>query len=1114
MQFRKSLQIFYSALILAGCQPKPDLLFTKTELAFENQILETPQVNILSYEYTYNGGGVAAGDFNNDGWCDLYFTGNTVPNKLFLNQKNFNFKDVTNKAGVSGRELWKTGVTTVDINGDGWLDIYVCYSGPESGQSFSNQLFINNGNDNEGTPSFTDRAVEYGLDAPGTFSTQALFFDYDRDGDLDMLLVNHANHFFSPFVNTKSLRNTRHPQFGNRLYRNDSVNNRIFFSDVSEQAGIHGGGINFGLGVSAGDFNQDGWPDLYLSNDYEEQDFLYINNKDGSFTNATKKSLGHFSRNGMGTDVADYNNDGRPDIIEVDMWPEDNFRQKLLRGPDDYNRYQLMLDSGFLHQQMRNTLQLNSGVLANGLPVFSEVGQLAGVSSTDWSWAPLFVDLDNDGYKDLFVSNGYLRDFTSMDFLKFTVEEARTEARKNGTDLNLFELVSKMAATKTTDYAFRNRGDLTFENVTAAWGFAIPNLSFGATYADLDNDGDVEIITNNTNERATIWKNNSESIQSRNYLAVQLIGPRANPLAIGASVKIETHNQMQMLEQYLTRGFQSSVDPILHFGLGNKTVATVTVTWPDGKITRMEEVPANTKLEIAYTNENMIQQTSKQPSLLFTDYTTQSGVNFIHHENNYIDFDSEPLLLYQLSKAGPALAHADVNADGYQDFFVGGAIGQGGKLFLGAVNGQFYVADSQPWLADKLSEDVSAIFFDVDNDGDADLFVVSGGTEYQTGSQLLDDRLYLNNGYGKFSKATTGSIIADHSNGSCVVAADYDQDGDLDLFVGGASEPGNFPFPNPGAILKNESTNGKIKFSVSTVEVNPELRAPGMVTDALWTDINNDGWPDLILVGKWMPVRIFLNRNGKLIENKSETLQKTSGLWNRIAAADLDKDGDLDYVLGNAGTNLPWKISAESPLALYYADFDQNGKTDPIIFYTQNGKQYPVASRDELVRQLPALKKKFTTYSAYATATVNEILEPVQLASAGKLNVNTVQSIVLKNLGNDQFEIESLPIEAQFSEVTGIVITDFDNDMRPDILLAGNFFSYNTQYGPADACQGLLLKQSDKTFTAHGWNETGFFSPGAVRNMKLLPQQDGTIVVVQVLNNDSVRIFKVDLHEE
>lgn len=1113
MQLRASFQFFFLALIFSGCQSKPGLLFTKTELAFENQIQETPQINILNYEYTYNGGGVAAADFNNDGLCDLYFTGNTVPNKLFLNEGDFKFKDITNEAGVGGRDLWKTGVTTVDVNADGWLDIYVCYSGPELGQSFSNQLFINNGNTFGGL-TFTERAAEYGLDAPGTFSTQAAFFDFDRDGDLDMFLLNHANHFFSPFVNTASLRNTRHLQFGNRLYRNDAESGKVFFTDVSAEAGIHGGGINFGLGVAVSDLNNDGWPDLYISNDYEEQDFLYINNKNGSFTNITEKSLGHFSRNGMGTDIADYNNDGRPDIIEVDMWPEGNYRQKLLKGPDDYNRYQLMLDSGFLHQQMRNTLQLNTGVTKQGVPVFSEVGQLAGVSATDWSWAPLFVDLDNDGFKDLFVSNGYLRDFTSMDFLKYTVEEARTESKKKGSELNVFELVSKMASTKTNDYVFQNKGDLTFQNVTSIWGLATPNLSFGATYADLDNDGDLELITNNTNEPATIWRNNADSLLNNNYLSIQLEGPQNNLYAIGSKVFVETATRTLMSEQYLTRGFQSAVDPVLHFGLGKENAIALKVIWPDGKITKFDQITSNQKIGIDYRSAPQEEPPPNTTPYLFEDITSKSKIEFVHNENMFSDMDREALLLYQLSRAGPALANADVNNDGIDDFFVGGAIGQSGVLYLGKENGQFALAPSQPWLVDQQQEDVSAIFFDVDNDGDADLFVVSGGTEYQTGSQLLDDRLYLNEGGGKFSKASIGSIVADHANGSCVAVADYDKDGDLDLFVGGASQPGNFPYPSPGAILKNESIPGKIKFTVVTAEVNPDLRTPGMVTDALWTDFNNDSWPDLMLAGKWMPIRLFANRNGKLIEIQSETLQKTTGLWNRIAAADLDNDGDLDYVLGNAGTNLPWKISAESPLTLYYADFDQDGKTDPIIFYTQNGKQYPVVSRDELVRQLPALKKKFTTYSAYAMATVNEILEPAQLASAGKLNVNTVQSIVLKNVGNDQFEIESLPIEAQFSAVTAITIDDFDNDSQPDILLAGNFFPYNSQYGPADASHGLLVKRSGKTFTTHSWNETGFFSPGDVRNMKLLHQPDGTTFVLQVLNNDLVRIFKVGSHEE
>jgi len=1110
MLLRNTLQILFFALILSGCQSKPDLLFSKTELDFENQIQETPQINILSYEYTYNGGGVAAADFNNDGWCDLYFTGNTVPNKLFLNEGDFKFKDITNEAGVGGRELWKTGVTTVDINADGWLDIYVCYSGPELGQSFSNQLFVNNGVSEAGVPTFTERAAEFGLDAAGTFSTQALFFDYDLDGDLDMFLVNHANHFFSPFVNTKSLRNTRHPQFGNRLYRNESEAEKIFFTDVSEQAGIHGGGINFGLGVSASDLNQDGWPDLYISNDYEEQDFLYLNNKDGSFTNVTEKALGHFSRNGMGTDIADYNNDGRTDIIEVDMWPEDNYRQKLLKGPDDYNRYQLMLDSGFLHQQMRNTLQLNTGVNANGVPVFSEVGQLAGISATDWSWAPLFADLDNDGFKDLFVSNGYLRDFTSMDFLKFTVEEARAEAQRNGIELKVFELVGKMASTKTKDYVFKNRGDLTFENVTEQWGLALPNLTFGATYADLDNDGDLELITNNTNERATIWKNNSNALTNNHYMSVQLVGPAKNPFAIGAVVQIETNTQTLFLEQYLTRGFQSAVDPVLHVGLGKERINKLSVIWPDGKVSQLSGVPVNQKIKIDYANAVAYELTAHKPSHLFEDITAGSNIRFVHQENIFMDFDREPLLLYQLSRMGPALASGDVNGDGVEDFFVGGAIGQSGALYLSKGNGQFTLSPSQPWQADNQQEDVSAIFFDVDQDGDQDLFVVSGGNEYPTGSEFLDDRLYINSGKGAFTKTPARSIVADHSNGSCVTAADYDKDGDLDLFVGGASEPGNFPYGNPGAILKNESIAGSIKFSVATAEVNPELRSPGMVTDALWTDINNDTWPDLIIVGDWMPIRIFENKNGKLIEIVQPELQQSSGLWSRIAAADLDKDGDIDFVLGNAGTNLPWKVSTTDSLTMYYNDFDSDGKTDPLIFYSSKGKSFPVASRDEMLRQLPGLKKKFTTYSSYGNASVNEILTADQITNAKRLNGQMLQSVILENLGNSKFKILPLPLQAQVSSVRGILIDDFDKDDHVDILLSGNFYTYSTQFGPADAGKGLLLKGNrSKGYTALQGSAIEFYSPGDVRNMKLLTNQDGSKLVLQSHNNDSLSVFKI-----
>ncbi|HLZ16888.1 MAG TPA: VCBS repeat-containing protein, partial [Cyclobacteriaceae bacterium] len=515
------LYLMTASFSFVGCKRKEPPLFTKLSpnhsgVTFENTIRESPEINILSYEYTYNGGGVTAGDFNNDGLCDLYFTGNTVKNRLYLNKGDLQFKDVTDRAGVAGRSRWKTGVTAADVNGDGWLDLYVCYSGPDINQSLSNELYINNGGEEGAEPTFTEQAKLYGLDAPDTYSTQASFFDYDRDGDLDMFLINHGNHFYSPFVNTNKLRNTRHPNFGNRLYRNnlisgkgDETKSAPMFTEVSQEAGIHGGGLNFSLGVSVSDVNDDGWPDIYVTNDYEEQDFFYLNKKDGSFQECTKGAFGHLSRNGMGTDFADYNNDGKTDLIEVDMWPEDNYRQKLLKGPDDYHRYHLMVDSGFHLQQMRNTLQLNTGNDANGVPIFSEIGQMAGVAATDWSWAPLLLDVDNDGLKDLFVTNGYLRDFTSMDFLKYTVEDAKRESAMKGEALQLYKLIGKMSSTKTSDYVFRNNGDLTFSDFSREWGIYEPNLSFGASYADLDNDGDLEIISNNTNELATVWKNNS-----------------------------------------------------------------------------------------------------------------------------------------------------------------------------------------------------------------------------------------------------------------------------------------------------------------------------------------------------------------------------------------------------------------------------------------------------------------------------------------------------------------------------------------------------------------------------------------------------------------------------
>jgi hypothetical protein len=1109
-----------------SCTPAEKSLFTKLSpddsgITFQNKIEESPTINILSYEYTYNGGGVAAADFNNDGLCDLYFTGNTVSNRLYLNKGDLKFKDITEKAKVGGRALWKTGVTAADVNGDGWLDLYVCYSGPEAKQSLSNELFINNGIGKDGEPSFTEQAKAYGLDAPGTYSTQASFFDYDRDGDLDMFLINHGNHFYSPFINTNQLRNMRHPQFGNRLYRNEAVvasgsptKAGNYFTEVSAEAGIHGGGINFSLGVSVSDLNGDGWPDIYVTNDYEEQDFLYINNRNGTFTDATKNSFGHLSRNGMGTDIADYNNDGHPDLIEVDMWPEDNLRQKLLKGPDDYNRYTLMVDSGFHHQQMRNTLQVNAGNGPDGFPVFCEMGQLAGISATDWSWAPLFADVDNDGLKDLFVTNGYLRDFTSMDFLKYTVEEARKKAQEQGTQLQLYELVSKMPSTKTSDYLFRNNGDLTFSNNTKEWGIDLPNLSFGAAYADLDNDGDLELITNNTNETATVWLNQNTA---NNYLQVQLTGPSSNPFAIGARVSVEAGESVQTQEQFLTRGYQSSVDPIIHFGMGeNKVADQIVVTWPDGKKSSVGQVNSNQKIQMNYSaatfEGTLVVKAGADPVRLFQDVSDESKIGFVHHENYFNDFDREPLIPYQLSRLGPALAKGDVNGDGFDDFYVGGAAGQPGQLNIGDGVGHFTPLTQQPWKVDSAQEDTGATFFDADADGDLDLFVVSGGNEFTTGSEMLDDRLYVNQGKGNFVKAPQGSIVPDHVSGSCVAAADYDKDGDMDLFVGGRLSPGSFPTTTPGAILKNETNraNREIKFTVATKEVNPDLRKPGMVTDAVWTDFNGDSWPDLLIVGEWMPIRLFKNQNGKLVEVQTQSLKKTAGLWNRIASFDFDKDGDMDYVLGNAGNNLPWKVSGQQPLTLYHADFNGDGRIDPVMCYTSGGKNYPVASRDEMLQQVSSLRKKFTNYSIYANAAVEDLFDKAALDSSQKLTVQTLQSVVLENLGGENFNVLPLPVAAQISSVSGILTEDFNQDGFVDILLAGNFYPYRTQFGQSDSSIGLLLLGDGKgKWKPVPWDQSGFFAPGDVRNMTFVKGEHDRKFILVARNNEKMSLISV-----
>jgi hypothetical protein len=1102
--------------------PVGDQLFTllpanATGVHFENRLVETRDFNVFTYRNYYNGGGVAIGDLTGDGLPEIVLTSNQGGPRLYLNQGNFHFRDITEAAGVRNRkDSWTTGVTIADVNGDGLLDIYICKAGPGDAASRANELWINQGLNRDGIPTFKEMAAAYGV-ADSGYSTQAVFFDYDGDGKLDLFVLRNSPRAANSLA-VRNTRDVRDPYGGARLYHNDGGH----FTDVTANAGIHSPTIAFGLGVVATDVNNDGRPDLYVSNDFFERDYLYINNGNGTFSEALDRQMPVISYYSMGLDAADLDNDGWPDIYTTDMLPEDEYRLKTNSQFENWQSYQTRVSNGFHHQAMRNMLQRN-----NRDGTFSDVGQMAGVERTDWSWSALIADFDLDGNKDIFVTNGIAKDVTSQDYVAYLGSEQtmRAVTSDGRTRANFQPLLKAMTSTPLSNYAFRNRGNagtlggMRFVNEAKAWGLATPSFSNGAAYGDLNGDGALDLVVNNVNAEAFVYRNNARTLHPENhFLRVRLAGDSTNRFGVGARVTLHAGDGVYMQEEFPTRGFQSSVDYVLDFGVGRHNVIdSLRVDWPDGRATEMTRLAANQLLTIrqADAGPRGPRPSPNSKTTLLTDVTEKTALDFSHHENDFVDFDREPLMPKLVSTEGPFIAVSDVNGDGLDDFFIGGAKGQASRLFIQQRDGRFVKTDESVFARDSLSETLGAVFFDANGDGFPDLYVVSGGNEYSAGASALQDRLYLNDGHGHFRKAT-GALPAESNSGSRVVAADYDGDGAIDLFVGGRVVPWAYGMDPESMLLKND---GKGHFTDVTAKLAPELEHIGMVTDAVWRDVDGDGLLDLVVVGEWMPITIFKNMGGGRLKRLDVPgLEKSHGWWNRIIAGDFTGHGRTDFIVGNLGLNGRLRASEREPVTMYVKDFMGTGVADQIISTYNGGVSYPLPLRDDLMSALPYLKPRFPNYADYARKTVTDIFSAKDLDGATLKKAYTFATSLVRNNGDGSFTVVPLPDEAQLAPVYGILAADLTqggqaagNGAKPrgrDLLLAGNFDGFRPEIGRMSASFGVVLRGDGAgSFTPMRVPESGFFVPGQARDIQRLRSTAGDLFIVS-RNNDRPLIFR------